>query len=187
MTTIQHSLQEPQVSRGLAIPYDDERHHVVCRFFSYEARLLNNNDLRAWLALLDKGIRYLIPVRTNRLPADGAGFASSVHVDDDYEAILGKIRRTDETSSAWAEQPHSRMRRLITNTEVFPTDNSTIVDAISSVAVQRNRGNSNNIDHISGERHDRVKIDSDGHATLLARTMYLDHALLGTPNLAFFF
>jgi 3-phenylpropionate/cinnamic acid dioxygenase small subunit len=174
-----------QVPRALGISHGDDRHQAVCRFLSFEARLLNNNELRAWLALLDESFRYLVPVRTNRLPADGPGFEASVHVDDDYPAVAGKVRRAVETVSAWAEQPQSRTRRLVTNTEVFATGDPEVLEAISSVLIQRNRGNGNQVDHISAERHDRLRVAA-GEARLLARTVYLDHALLGTPNLGIF-
>ena len=129
---------------------------------AFEARLLNDDDLQTWATLLDVTYRYRCSIRTTRPPAEGLGFESTMHVDDDLDATLGKIRRLTETASAWAEQPNSRTRRFVTNIEVFEGPKPDLVRVQSSLLVYRCRGDEVDADLLSGSRHDVLALhDSD--------------------------
>ena len=176
----------PLAQVGPSMPHTDERFALVERFLSHEARLLNNNALVSWLELLDPEIRYVIPIRTTRLPADGPGFEVTYHVDDDFGAIHGKVRRAVETGSAWAEMPQSRTRRFVTNLQLFESGTPNIVHAVSSLLVFRGRGDNAINDLLSAERQDAISIHDPSNPRLLTRQVFLDHTILPSPNLGIF-
>jgi 3-phenylpropionate/cinnamic acid dioxygenase small subunit len=98
-----------------------------------EARLLDARRFHEWLELLSDDVRYWMPLRTSRYPK--ASKAINILDDSRYEeeelskegelAILDETKATLrrrierlETGMAWAEDPPSRTRHLITNIEV---------------------------------------------------------------------
>src|SRR5258708_3808072 len=107
----------------------------VEQFLYREARLLDERRFDEWLALRTDDIRYWLPARTNRYPRrskaiailDPARYVEDDMVGDDEWAILdetkqslaGRLARL-ETGMAWAEDPPSRTRHLITNIELAP-------------------------------------------------------------------
>ncbi|MDP0964825.1 aromatic-ring-hydroxylating dioxygenase subunit beta, partial [Klebsiella pneumoniae] len=87
--------------------------------------------------------------------------------------------------SAWAEDPPSRTRRLVTNVLVRKTAKPDEFAVVSYLLVTRSRFNFDEFDLMSAERHDILR--KDGNSFKLARReILLDQAVLGTPNLAIF-
>src|SRR3546814_6519042 len=74
--------------------------------------------------LLAPDLSYRVPLRVTRSTADQARSVDRVmmHFDDDHASIMGRIGRLG-TRSAWAEDPPSRTRRLVTNVRVETTAN----------------------------------------------------------------
>ena len=87
--------------------------------------------------------------------------------------------------SAWAEDPPSRTRRLVTNVLVEETDKPQEYSVRSYLLVTRSRFNFDEYDLISAERRDILRADGEGFK-LAKREILLDQAVLGTPNLAIF-
>jgi 3-phenylpropionate/cinnamic acid dioxygenase small subunit len=107
------------------------------------------------------------------------------HYHDDYRSIMGRIMRLTETKSAWAEDPPSRTRRLVTNVQVNTTGVEGELAVVSYLLLTRSRFDSPDLDLISGERNDVLRL-VDGQLKLIRREVILDQAVLGTPNLAIF-
>ena len=111
---------EPTVmdTSPLSLDEDIRLHFEVQRLYATEARLLDQHRYADWLELLADDLHYWAPVRTNRLRrqqtlADGA--PGEVAIFDETKASLAwRIRRFD-SGMAWAEDPPSRTRHLITN------------------------------------------------------------------------
>ncbi len=116
----------------------------------------------------------------------GASLVRSVqHFHDDWRSLMGRIMRLTGTRSAWAEDPPSRTRRLVTNVLVAKTPKPDEFSVTSYLLVTRSRFNSSEYDLISAERRDLLREDRDSFK-LARREIILDQAVLGTPNLAIF-
>lgn len=155
-------------------------------FLFQEAELLNDGRFHDWLELCAEDIRYIIPVRMSRERANGDGNSTTMtHWDDDYTGLQLRVLRLD-TEYAWAEDPPSRIRHHVSNVRVRPGAETDEYDVRSNLLVFRNRGDSPHHDLISAERHDVIRRSEMG-LRLASRRVVLDHAVVGTHNLANFF
>ncbi|MNY36216.1 Biphenyl dioxygenase subunit beta [compost metagenome] len=127
-----------------------------------------------------------MPLRHTRLQAEqSASIVRSVqHYHDDYRSIMGRILRLSG-KSAWAEDPPSRTRRLVTNVFVEETEKANEFVVTSYLLLTRNRFKDHHVDIVSGERRDVLRLGEDGFK-LARREVIIDQAVLGTPNLAVF-
>jgi len=107
----------------------------VEQFLYREARLLDERRFHVWLELLTDDVHYWMAARTNRYPRRSKAIAildPARYVEDDMTkedelaifdetkaTLSGRVARLD-TGMAWAEDPPSRTRHLITNIEVEP-------------------------------------------------------------------
>ena len=97
-------------------------YNQVLTFLYEEATLLDQIRLKEWSERLATDLVYTVPLRHTRLQAEqSASIVRSVqHYHDDYRSIMGRILRLSG-KSAWAEDPPSRTRRLVTNVFVEET------------------------------------------------------------------
>jgi 3-phenylpropionate/cinnamic acid dioxygenase small subunit len=115
------------VDSGLAIPGNDadkaqkrgigmnvDRQEVE-NFLYKEARLLDDGKLQEWLALFTPDARYWIPC--NRDDIDPMREVSIIF--DDRQRMEERVWRI-ESGLAYAQEPRSRTRHLLTNVEVLP-------------------------------------------------------------------
>lgn len=170
------------------VPVGSDIHNRITEFLYDEARLLDQIRLNEWTQMLDTDLVYSAPVRTTRSIADQAKSVvrSVQHYKDNYRSVLGRVMRLTATKSAWAEDPPSRTRRLVTNVFVETTERDNEFDVCSYMLVTRSRFSDDHYDLISGERHDLVRLGEDGRFKLARREIILDQSVLGTPNLAIF-
>src|ERR1700751_4882600 len=93
------------------------------QFLYGEAALLDDGDFHAWLDLLADDIHYWMPTRYNRTRRERGLDISSANelafFDDDKASLVMPIKRID-TGMAWAEDPPSRTRHLVTNVQIRP-------------------------------------------------------------------
>ncbi|GBL57984.1 dioxygenase DitA oxygenase component small subunit [Pseudomonas citronellolis] len=155
-------------------------------FLYEEATLLDQIRLQEWGARLAPDLVYTVPLRHTRLQSElSTTIVRTVqHYHDDYRSIMGRILRLSG-KSAWAEDPPSRTRRLVTNVFVEETEKSNEFVVTSYLLLTRNRFKDHHVDIISGERRDVLRLTDEGFK-LACREVILDQAVLGTPNLAVF-
>jgi 3-phenylpropionate/cinnamic acid dioxygenase small subunit len=161
-------------------------YNQIVEFLYEEAALLDHLRLQDWAARLAKDLIYTAPLRETR-PADqqSATMVRTVqHFHDDWRSIMGRIMRLTG-KSAWAEDPPSRTRRLVTNVLVARTAKPDEFSVTSYLLVTRSRFNFSEYDLISAERRDVLRQDGDSFQ-LARREIIVDQAVLGTPNLAIF-
>jgi len=91
-------------------------------FLYEEAALLDAWRLREWLALLTDDATYEIP--STDAP-DGDSRTSLFIVADNIERIRSRVNQL-LGKAAWAENPPSRTRRLISNVRILAVDGNTI-------------------------------------------------------------
>lgn len=170
------------------VPVGSEIYNRITEFLYDEARLLDQIRLTEWVKLLDTDLIYTAPVRETRSLVDQAKSVvrSVQHFHDNYRSIMGRVMRLTATKSAWAEDPPSRTRRLVTNLYVETTAKPNEFNVQSYLLITRSRFNHDEYDLISGERHDVLRRADDGSFKLAKRETILDQAVLGTPNLAIF-
>jgi 3-phenylpropionate/cinnamic acid dioxygenase small subunit len=165
-----------------------------------EARLLDARRFHEWLELLSDDIRYWMPLRTSRYPK--ASKAINILDDSRYEeeelskagelAILDETKATLsrrierlETGMAWAEDPPSRTRHLITNIEVEAGETASELKVYSNYVVYRSRAETEQ-DFYVGAREDVLR--RVGETWKIARrTIILDQNVLLAKNVSIFF
>lgn len=185
-------MQQVQDRPAAEAPVGDRIHvgapayNSIVEFLYDEAALLDNLRLQEWGALLATDLVYTAPLRqTLGTARQAATFIRTMqHFHDDYRSMLGRIMRLTG-KSAWAEDPPSRTRRLVTNVQVRTTDKPDEFAVISYLLVTRSRFNFDEFDLISCERHDVLRRDGSSFK-LAKREILLDQAVIGTPNLAIF-
>ncbi|GMA51156.1 hypothetical protein GCM10025857_25130 [Alicyclobacillus contaminans] len=82
------------------ISYED-----VVQFLFREAALLDQREYEAWLALLDEGIRYRMPVRVTRDFGESDDFIDDMTFFDETKRSLQTRVERFRTTSAWSENP----------------------------------------------------------------------------------
>src|SRR4029450_6301323 len=120
-------MKEPSpTSPPTAVPAEDLQREVE-RFLHREARLLDQRRFQEGLTLFTEDTRYWMPVRRTRLSEGRAesweidkelsGEHEVAYFDDDLPLLQLRVARL-ATDMAWAENPPSRTRHLVTNIEV---------------------------------------------------------------------
>ncbi|HDZ57797.1 MAG TPA: 3-phenylpropionate/cinnamic acid dioxygenase subunit beta [Pseudomonas xinjiangensis] len=178
------SAEAPQ---GQAVPVGSAEYNAILTFLYEEAALLDQLRLSEWGERLATDLVYTAPLRHTRLGVDHAkSFVRSVmHFHDDYRSVMGRILRLSG-KSAWAEDPPSRTRRLVTNVLVRETAKSDEFEVVSYLLMTRSRFSESHVDVISCERRDVIRREADGTFKLAKREALLDQSVLGTANLAVF-
>jgi 3-phenylpropionate/cinnamic acid dioxygenase small subunit len=149
-----------------------------------EARMLDNGEFAAWFELMATDIVYEMPTRTAVMPNEGSGF----HADfgffaESHSSLQLRVKRLG-TTQAWAEQPRSRTRHLVSNVLVDRTADG--VYAVTSAFMVTRIRSHRSYDFFTGERVDLLRRE-DGQLKLASRTILLDQTVLGAHNLSLFF
>ena len=174
--------------------------YEVEQFLYHEARLLDERRLHEWLELFTEDVRYWMPGRTSRYPvaskaigildperyeADELSKDGELAIfDETKETLQARIMRLD-TGMAWAEDPPSRTRHLITNIEVEPGDTAAELKVFSNYMVYRSRGETEQ-DFYVGRREDVLR-QVDGTWKIARRKIILDQNVLLAKNMSIFF
>src|SRR6202140_2630825 len=124
----------------------------VEQFLYREERLLDDRRFPDWLTLFTDDVRYWMAARTNRYPKSSKAIAildPDRYVEDDIgredelaildetkETLEGRVARLD-TGMAWAEDPPSRPRHMISNIEVEAGDTEGELRVYSNFIVYR--------------------------------------------------
>lgn len=166
-----------------------EIHFEVQQLYYREAALLDDGRYADWLELLADDLRYWAPTRTNRLRRQQALSVArpgeAAFYDETKESLAWRIRRFD-SGMAWAEDPPSRTRHLITNVVVRQLDDEGHYAAQSAFLVYRNRLD-REVDVYAGRRDDVLRRDGTGQLLIARRTVLLDQNVLLAKNISTFF
>ena len=172
----------------------------VERFLYREARLLDERRFHDWLTLFTDDIRYFMASRSNRYPKiskaiaildperyveDDIGREDELAIlDEDKASLSARVARLD-TGMAWAEDPPSRTRHLISNIEVEPGDGEAEITVYSNFLVYRSRAESEE-DFYVGARQDVLRRVA-GEWKIARRRIVLDQNVLSAKNVSVFF
>ena len=179
---------------------DDQLVRQVEQFLYREARLLDGRQLHQWLDLLADDVKYWMPMRSNRYPAnsraisilDGSRYEEDDLSKEDELAIMDETkdslqRRVDrlDTGMAWAEDPPSRTRHFVSNIEVEPGDRQGELKVYSNFIMYRTRAETEQ-DFYVGSREDVLR-QIGGSFKIAYRKITLDQNVLLAKNVSNFF
>jgi len=174
---------------------DRDIHFEVEQFYYEEAELLDDGRFADWLELLADDVDYWMPTRTNRLRRQQAlsiaARGEAAFYDETKESLAWRIRRFD-SGMAWAEDPPSRTRHLVTNIVAHHVDPGVQagftpddLEVRSAFLVYRNRlEREENI--FAGRRVDILR-RTDGGLQVARRVILLDQNVLQAKNISTFF
>lgn len=179
---------------------DEKLLREVEQFLYREARLLDSRRFREWLELFADDIRYWMVSRTNRYPKHSKAISildPARYVEDDITAedelaildedkgtLTARVDRLD-TGMAWAEDPPSRTRHMISNIEVEPGENEAELKVYSNFIVYRSRAETEE-DFYVGAREDVLR-RVEGTLRIARRRLVLDQNVLSAKNVSIFF
>jgi 3-phenylpropionate/cinnamic acid dioxygenase small subunit len=172
----------------------------VEQFLYREARMLDDRRFHEWLTLFTDDVRYWMAARTNRYPKSSKAISildPDRYVEDDIgredelaildetkETLTGRVARLD-TGMAWAEDPPSRTRHMISNIEVEPGDVESELRAYSNFIVYRSRAETEQ-DFYVGARQDVLRRVA-GEWKIAHRKLILDQNVMLAKNVSIFF
>ena len=176
--------------KGARRPAGAEVTHEVAQFLLLEADLLDDWRFTDWLELLAEDLHYWAPTRENRVYRERRfetnAPGGSAYFEENRADMVQRVDRL-ETHMAWAEDPPSRTRHLVTNIRVFDTEVEGEYAASSNFLVYRTRGEREE-DQIIGQRRDVVRRCPHASGFELARReIRFDMATLLIKNLSSFF
>ena len=135
-------------------------------FLYAEAALLDEWRLQEWLELLTEDVTYSVPATD--VP-EGDAKSTLFIIADDALRVRSRVRQL-LGKSAWAENPRSRTRRLISNVRIRETDGDTI-RVTANFAVYRMR--MDQVDTYVG-RYEYTLVQRDGRLKIRERKAILD-------------
>jgi len=157
---------------------------AVENFYRRETLLLQDRRYREWLALMDSGISYRVPVTTSTLDGLVSHEDELGYYDEDLELLTARVAKL-ESKQSWVEQPPSRLRYFIQVVDVNEQEDGLIV-ARSNLLLLQYRWNMEQ--QFSGGRTDvLVPQESEGVFRLRKRRVILDRQALGNQGLSVFF
>lgn len=165
-----------------------ELDHRISQFLYEEARLLDDWQFRDWLAQLDEEIRYTMRTTVNAQTRDrrkGVQPPTTWIFNDNKDQLERRIARL-ETGMAWAEEPPSRTRHMISNLQVSETDQPDVFAVRLNYLLYRAQKERDETFYV-GTRVDKVRRLPDGTWRLLAREIVLDQAVITSHNLSILF
>jgi 3-phenylpropionate/cinnamic acid dioxygenase small subunit len=170
------------------------------QFLYREARLLDERRFHEWLDLFTDDVRYWMTSRPNRYPKSSKALAildparynendlaaedELAILDESKETLTARVARLG-TGMAWAEDPPSRTRHMITNIEVEPGGADTELTVYSNFIVYRSRGETEQ-DFYVGARQDLLRRVGDNWK-IASRRLLLDQNVLTAKNVSVFF
>ena len=152
----------------------------------HEAEILDEGRFDEWLDLLSDDVVYEAPIRLTKELGQGGesafkAFGNQHHFLEDRNTLGLRVERL-KTDFAWAEDPPSRTRRVVSNVRVNGGKDQDEVEVRSYLLLYRNRGDDSGADLLSAERQD-VLHRSAGGWRLGQRLIIIDQATLGMKNL----
>jgi 3-phenylpropionate/cinnamic acid dioxygenase small subunit len=179
--TLQPEPKGKRVATGSAL------YNQIVEYLYDEAAMLDQHRFEEWYQTLAEDLLYTAPLRITRQgpSRERTVIRTTQHYDEDYASIKGRLERLS-TKSAWAEDPPSRTRRLVSNVRVWEGANPKELSVESYLLLTRNRYEHAELGHLSCVRYDVLRTVSEGHFKLARREIVIDQSIVGMPNIALF-
>lgn len=180
--------EEPSEITTQPAAAEDER--LIARFLYDEAELVDNMRFEDWLECMHEDVSYWAPVRENRVARERReefySKGTSVYFEESKAFLAQRVFRLN-THMAWAEEPPSRSRHLVTNVRVDERSDGAFA-VRSNFLIYRSRGERYD-DTIAGERRDIIVRAPEAPLgyLILEREIRFDMATILTKNLSLFY
>lgn len=185
-TSVASSILDDEVD-GMLLA-DAHTHFEAEQFYFLEAEFLDDGRFADWLEMLAEDLRYWAPVRSNRLRRQQAlsvaAPGEAAFYDETKDSLAWRIRRYD-SGMAWAEDPPSRTRHLVSNISVRERSDG-LLQARSAFIVYRNRLQTE-VDLYSGGRNDVLRRGGAHGFEIVKRTILFEQNVLLMKNISTFF
>ena len=153
-------------------------------FLYREAALLDDRKLEEWLELLTDDIHYWMPIRRTTTAREVANEftrpGGMAFFDDDKTTLTMRVQRL-AVGRAWAEDPPSRTRRVVSNVRILSTDGDEVGVGLN-FQLYRTRLNSEE-DCWIGRREDLLR-RVDGAFMLARRHISLEQTVILSQNMS---
>lgn len=153
-------------------------------FLYGEAGLLDERRLEEWLALLTDDVHYWMPIRRTTTAKEVAQEftrpGEMAFFDDDRRILEMRVQRLS-AGRAWAEDPPSRTRRLISNVRILSVADAELTVA-SNFHLYRTRLDSEE-DSWIGRREDLLRREN-GQLKLARRHIFLEQTVILSQNMS---
>ena len=153
-------------------------------FLFREGALLDEKKFDEWLALLTEDIHYWMPIRRTTTAKEVAREFTQpggmAFFDDDKNTLGLRIQRLG-AGRAWAEDPPSRTRRMVTNVRILNIDGDEVLTTCN-FQLYRTRLNSEE-DSWIGRREDLIR-RVDGELKLARRHIFLEQTVILAQNMS---
>jgi 3-phenylpropionate/cinnamic acid dioxygenase small subunit len=168
---------------------DPAAHARLQQFYALEAHLLDERRFRDWLQLFADDLHYWMPIRRVLPPRQrDMEFTRPDELAQFDESLVELTQRVEkiETGKAWAEEPPSRTRHLVTNLMARQESDGWSVRTAFIAYQSRSERDSH---AFVGERRDQLVRAQGAPCGLLVRRreIRLDHATVVAPSLSIFF
>jgi 3-phenylpropionate/cinnamic acid dioxygenase small subunit len=182
---------KPRIARD-ARYYDTKRE--IEEFLYDEANLLDERRFTEWLATLADDLRYFMPMEYNVKFGEHATRELTKREEqmswfNEGKWSLGKRAEQIQTGVHWAEEPLSRVCRLVSNVQLTAINDDAPdgaeVDATSRFLIYQNRCEYEQYFFV-GDRFDRMRRTANGWA-LARREIRIHQNVLLAKNLSIFF
>lgn len=169
-------------------PVADPVLRQIERFLYREALLLDQRRYEEWVDLFTDDAHYWMPIRRDKSRTPGRDeFAREDELaffDETKDTLVRRVAKL-ATGQAWAEEPPSRTRHLITNVDAEEDGPDSDVRVFSNFIVYRTRLETKQ-DLFVGRREDLLRRNGDTWK-IGRRKILLDMTVLFADNLSIFF
>ncbi|MFZ3118022.1 MAG: 3-phenylpropionate/cinnamic acid dioxygenase subunit beta [Variovorax sp.] len=171
-----------------------ETKQEIEEFLYDEANLLDERRFKEWLDTLAEDLRYFMPMEFNVKFGDHAKREVTKREEhmswfNEGKWSIGKRAEQILTGVHWAEEPLSRVCRMVSNVQLKSMENNAAgeleVDVSSRFLIYQNRCEYEQY-YFVGDRFDRVRRTADGWK-LAAREIRIHQNVLLAKNLTVFF
>ena len=193
MSAISDPVAQPGTSLARDARYYETKREIE-EFLFDEANLLDNRQFRQWLETLAEDLEYFMPMEFNVRFGEHAQRELTTrekHMSWFNEGKWTLTKRAEQilTGVHWAEEPLSRVSRLVTNVQLTAIQTSAAgeleVDVSSRFLTYQNRCEYEQYLFV-GDRMDRIRKTSEGWK-LARREVRLHQNVLLAKNLSIFF
>lgn len=185
-TSASTSILEDEID-GLKLA-DAQTHFELNQFYFLEAEFLDDGRFADWLEMLSEDLHYWAPTRTNRLRRQQAlavaAPGEAAFYDETKESLAWRIRRFD-SGMAWAEDPPSRTRHIVSNVSAREREDG-LMQVRSAFLVYRNRLHTE-VDIYAGGRNDVIRRSGAHGFEVVKRTILFEQNVLLMKNISTFF
>lgn len=161
--------------------------YEVEKFYTDEAALLDHHRYDEWVELFSEDTHYFMPIRRTmsrrELNKEFTKPGEMAYFDDNKLFLRMRVMKL-ATGTAWAEDPPSRTRHLITNVRIVGTEEDELT-VETNFLLYRTRLKSEE-DQWVGRREDVLRRKDRGFE-IARRYIYLDQTVLLSQNLSNFF